>query len=283
MTGQLDGKVAIITGAASGIGRSTAELFVREGAKVVGADVQDAKGVSMETDLGASFRYIRCDVTEELQIKAAIDLAASAFGRVDVLFNNAGATGPMEPAELVTGESFDHVMRLHILAALWGIKHAVPHMKARGGSIISTSSVAALQAGWGPILYSIAKAGITQMTKVAANQLGPLGIRVNCICPGLIATPIFATSFGLGRQAADTTIEAIAEACAGAQPSKRGGRPEDIAEAALYLASDGASFVNGHALVVDGGLVTGGTAAAQQSIFGPIIKGLGIEPTLAQA
>jgi NAD(P)-dependent dehydrogenase (short-subunit alcohol dehydrogenase family) len=278
MAGRLEGKVAVITGAASGIGRATCELFVNEGAKVVGGDLQDDKGARMEEQLGAAFRYVRCDVMDEAQIKSAIDTAVSAFGKLDALFNNAGTGGALENAENVTAESFDDVLQLHIRAALFGMKHAIPHMRANGGAIISTASVAGLQNGFGPILYSIAKAGIVHMTKVAAAQLGPFRIRVNCICPGLIATPIFGASFGMGRQAADTTVDAIAAAASASQPIPRSGLPRDIAEAALYLASDGASFVNGHALVVDGGLTVGPTGMAQMNVFAPIVQAMGIDP-----
>ena len=278
MGGRLQGKVAVITGAASGIGRGTAELFVREGAKVIGGDLQDDKGARMTEELGDAFHYTRCDVTDETAVKAIVDLAVSRWGKIDVLFNNAGTGGAMETVETVTGESFDAVMHLHIRAALFGIKHAVPHMKATGGgSIISTASVAGLQNGFGPILYSIAKAGIIQMTKLAAAQLGPFSIRVNAICPGLIATPIFATSIGMARQVADTTVEAISKAGGGTQPIPRSGLPADIAEAALYLASDGSTFVNGHALVVDGGITVGPTGLAQMSTFAPIMQAMGID------
>lgn len=282
MAGRLQGKVAIVTGAASGIGRGTVELFVREGARVVGADVQDDKGARMAEELGDAFRYVRCDVTDEAAVKSAVDLAASTWGRLDALFNNAGTGGVLENAENVTAEGFDAVMHLHVRAALFGIKHALPHMKAAGGgSIISTASVAGLQHGFGPILYSIAKAGIVHMTKLAAAQLGPFNIRVNCICPGLIATPIFATSIGLARQVADTTVEAISRT-SGAQPIPRAGLPADIAEAALYLASDGSTFVNGHALVVDGGITVGPTGTAQQSLFLPILQAMGIDPAVLE-
>ena len=275
--GRLEGKVAVVTGGASGIGRGTVELFLKEGAKVVAADMQDDKGARMSEELGDSFRYVRCDVTDEAQVKAALDLAVSAFGKLDILFNNAGTGGPLENAETVTAEGFDSVMHLHIRAALFGIKHAVPHMKATGGSIISTASIAGLQNGFGPILYSIAKAGIVHMSKLAAVQLAPYRIRVNAICPGLIATPIFGTSLGMARQVADTTVAAIAAASGGSQPIPRGGLPADIAEAALYLGSDGSSFVTGQALVVDGGLTLGPSGTAEASAFAPIAQAMGID------
>lgn len=277
--GRLSGKVAVITGGASGIGRGTVELFVREGANVVAADIQDDKGARLVEALGSSVRYIRCDVMREADIKAAVDLAVKAFGRLDCIFNNAGSPGSLENAETITAESFDSVMQLHIRAALFGMKHAVPQMRAQGGgSIISTASVAGLQNGFGPILYSTAKAAIVHMTKVAAAQLGPMNIRVNCICPGLIATPIFAKAIGLATQVADQTVAAITQATTGSQPIPRAGLPADIAEAALYLASDGAAFVSGHALVVDGGLTVGPSGEAQQRVFAPMLQALGIDP-----
>lgn len=282
MAGRLAGKVAVITGAASGIGRGTVELFVREGARVIGGDLQDDKGARMAEELGDAFRYMRCDVTEETEVKAAIDLAVSTWGKLDILFNNAGTGGARETVEDVTAEGFDSVLHLHVRAALFGMKHAVPHMRASGGAIISTASVAGLQNGFGPILYSIAKAGIVHMTKLAAAQLGPFNIRVNCICPGLIATPIFATAMGLGRQFADTTVEAISKAGAVSQPIPRSGLPADIAEAALFLGSDGSTFVNGHALVVDGGITIGPTGAAGASTFLPIIQAMGLDPAVLE-
>ena len=283
MGGRLQGKVAVITGAASGIGRGTVELFVREGAKVIGGDLQDDKGARMVEELGDAFHYVRCDVTDEAAVKAAIDVAVTRFGKIDILFNNAGTGGAMETAETVTAEGFDSVMHLHVRAALFGMKYAVPHMKAAGGgSIISTASIAGLQNGFGPILYSIAKASIVHMTKLAAAQLGPFNIRVNAICPGLIATPIFASSLGMARQVADTTVEAISKV-SGAQPIPRAGLPADIAEAALYLGSDGSTFVNGHALVVDGGITVGPTGTAQLSAFAPIMQAMGIDLTALDA
>jgi len=283
MNGRLSGKVAVITGAASGIGRGTVDLFVKEGAKVIAADIQDDKGARMEEEHGKALRYIRCDVTKEGDIKAAIDLASKVFGRLDCLFNNAGTPGPLENAEIVTAESFDAVMHLHVRAAMLGIKHAVPVMRAQGGgSIISTASIAGLQNGFGPLLYSVAKAAIVHMTKLSAAQLGPMNIRVNCICPGLIATPIFAKGIGLATQVADQTVAAVTEAGKNAQPIPRTGLPRDIGEAALYLASDASGFVNGHALVVDGGITVGPTGAAQAQVFVPFVQAMGIDPALLQ-
>jgi NAD(P)-dependent dehydrogenase (short-subunit alcohol dehydrogenase family) len=285
MTGRLEDKVAVITGAASGIGRATVDLFVSEGARVIAADIQDDKGARMEEDHKGMVRYVRCDVMQEKDIAGAINAAKTHFGRLDVLFNNAGTGGASDPADAVTAEGFDSVMHLHVRAALFGMKYAVPLMRAAGGgSIISTASVAGIRTGYGPVLYSIAKAAIVHMTHAAAAQLGPEKIRVNCICPGLIATNIFAQAFGVPSQLAETRIEAIAESTKGSQPIPRGGRGRDIAEAALYLASDGSGFVNGHALVVDGGLTLGATGMAQMAVFAPIVQALGVDlETLAAA
>jgi NAD(P)-dependent dehydrogenase (short-subunit alcohol dehydrogenase family) len=279
MTGRLEGKVAVITGAASGIGRASVDLFVSEGARVVAADIQDDKGARMEEDHKGMVHYVRCDVMKEADIEAAITAARKHFGRLDVLFNNAGTGGANDPADGVTAEGFDSVMHLHVRAALFGMKHAAPLMRAvGGGSIISTASVAGIRTGYGPLLYSIAKAAIVHMTHAAAAQLGPENIRVNCICPGLIATNIFAQALGVPSQLAETRIEAIAESTKQSQPIPRGGRARDIAEAALYLAADGSGFVNGHALVVDGGLTLGATGLAQMAVFAPIVQALGVDP-----
>jgi NAD(P)-dependent dehydrogenase (short-subunit alcohol dehydrogenase family) len=282
--GRLDGKVALVTGAASGIGRGTVDLFVAEGARVIAADIQDGKGARLEEEHKGRARYVRCDVSVEKDIEAAVAAAATHFGRLDVLFNNAGTGGARDPADAVTAEGFDAVMHLHVRAALFGMKYAVPLMRAQGaGSIVSTASVAGLQAGFGPVLYSIAKAAIIHMTRVTAPQLAPSNIRVNCICPGLIATNIFASAMGVPSQIGETRLDAIAEAAKHSQPIPRGGRPRDIAEAALYLASDGAGFVTGQALVVDGGITLGPSGVSQMSVFAPIVEALGIDAeTLAQ-
>ena len=281
--GRLAGKVAVITGAASGIGRGTVDLFVKEGAKVVAADVQEDKGARIVEAHGDAVRFIRCDVTLEADIKAAIDLAVADFGRLDAIYSNAGTARMGESAQGVTAEDFDAVMHLHVRAAMFGIKHATPVMaKQGGGSIISTASIAGLQMGYGPYLYSVAKASIIHMTKLAAAELGPMNIRVNCICPGFIATPIFGRAIGLATQVADQTVAGIAEAAKHAQPIPKAGLPEDIAEAALFLASDGAKFVSGVALTVDGAMTVGRTGA-QPSLLEPLAKAMGIDPaTLGQ-
>ncbi len=279
MAGRLEGKVAVITGAASGIGRATVDAFVREGAKVIAADVQDDKGGRLEADHKGKARYVHCDVMEEAQIKAAVDLAQSSFGRLDCIFNNAGTGGALDPVEIVSAESFADVMNLHVRAAIWGAKHAVPIMRAQGsGVIISTGSIAGLQSGYGPLLYSTAKGAIVHMTRVLAAQLGPDRIRVNCICPGGIATPIFARAAGMATQMADTSLKQVADALADFQPLPYAGLPEDIAEGAAYLASDAAKFVTGHSLVIDGGVTVGEFGVGDKSAFSGVMRAIGIDP-----
>ncbi|HEY5336704.1 MAG TPA: SDR family oxidoreductase [Rhizomicrobium sp.] len=284
MAGRLDGKVAVITGAASGIGRGTVDLFVKEGARVIAADIQDDKGARMEEDHKGLVHYVRCDVSKEADIEAAVTAAKKYFGRLDCLFNNAGTGGAGDTADGVTADGFDSVMHLHVRAALFGMKYAVPLMKAGGGgSIVSTASVAGLQAGYGPILYSIAKAAIIHMTVVAAAQLAEAKIRVNCICPGLIATNIFANALGLPSQLAEGRVDAIAEAAKDSQPLKRGGRPRDIAEGVLFFAGDGSDWVTGQALTIDGGLTLGPQGMQQMQAFMPILQALNVDPAAMEA
>jgi NAD(P)-dependent dehydrogenase (short-subunit alcohol dehydrogenase family) len=258
MAGRLDGKVALITGGCSGIGLGTVELFVAEGAHVVAADVQDAKGDILERRFPDAARYIHCDVTVEADIAAACALAASAFGGLDILFNNAGHAGLPGGVEAITAEAWDEVFALLVRAPALGMKHALPLMRARGGgSIINTASIAGLQAGWGPLAYSAAKAAVIHLSRCAAAELSPQKIRVNAICPGLIATSIFGTALGMARDGADQMAALIAQNAAIAQPIPKSGLPEDIAAAALYLASDDSRFVTGTHLVVDGGITIG--------------------------
>lgn len=258
MAGRLEGKVAMITGAASGIGLGTVELFVSEGAKVIAADIQDEKGAMLERRFPDAVRYVRCDVTAEADIAAAVALAESAFGGLDIQFNNAGISDRMGTITEVTADGWNWIFDILVRGPALGMKHAVPAMLKRGGgSIINTASIAGLQAGWGPIAYSTAKAGVVHMSRCAAAQLSPQGIRVNAICPGLIATSIFGATLGMTRDAADQMAALVAQNAQIAQPVKKPGLPQDIAQAALYLASDASAFVTGTHLVVDGGITVG--------------------------
>ncbi len=262
MGGRLDGKVALITGATSGIGEATLRLFVEEGAKVLFTGRSREKGAQLQEQLGENAAFVRADVLHEEQIKVAVDAAVERFGRLDVLFNNAG--GPTRGGvEDVTLDDFDHAMRLLLGSVVFGIKHAAPIMKEqKSGAIINNSSVAALRTHMGGYLYSAAKAGVTQLSKLAGIELGPYGVTVNTISPGGIATPIFYGGSQVGRQL-DPEHEAakarkLEASLAAFTPLQRSGTPKDIAHAALFLASDEGRFVNCHDLVVDAGMTARG-------------------------
>lgn len=258
--GRLSGKVAVITGGASGIGEATVRLFVAEGAQVVIADIQDARGQALAAELGVHTAYIHTDVTREDEVQGALAEAVGRFGRLDVLFNNAGVPGPTGPIAETTLADYDLAMNVLLRGVFLGLRHAAPIMTAqRSGSIISTASVAGLETGHAPHIYSAAKAGVIHLTRSVSKELAEQGVRVNCICPGGIATPIFGKTFGLDDAAADQSVEKMKALLARSQPIRRAGLPDDIAQAALWLASDDASFVTGHALVVDGGLTYGAT------------------------
>jgi NAD(P)-dependent dehydrogenase (short-subunit alcohol dehydrogenase family) len=256
--GKLDGKVAVITGGASGMGAGTVRRFVAEGARVVVADVTDERGRTLAGELGASAVYARADVSREEDVAGAIALAVDRWGRLDCVFNNAGFGGVDEILEAIPMDAYQQTMDVLVKGVLLGIKHAAPIMKKqRSGSIINTGSVAGMQAGYGPHIYSVAKAAVIHLSRVAATELGEWGVRVNCICPGGIVTPIFAKALGLPAEKADETLGAVSEALRLFQAIPRPGHPADIASAALFLASDESAFVNGHAMVVDGGLTAG--------------------------
>lgn len=273
--GRLEGKVAIITGGASGIGRGAVDLFVAEGAKVIVGDIQDDKGARLEEDHKDKAFYIHTDVSNEAQVKAMVDLAVSKFGRLDCIFNNAGYVGPSGGVVDVTPEGFNEIMGVLVLGVMLGMKHAVPEMlKCGGGSIINTASVAGIEKGWGPILYSTAKGSVMHATKWASIDLAPHKIRVNAICPGGIVTPIFAKAMGAPSQLADQTLETVQTAFNDLQPIPRAGMPADIAEAALFFASDGSSFVTGQSMAVDGGLTAGKNSPVEEGggAFAPMVE-----------
>lgn len=271
MAGRLEGKVCVVTGGVSGIGLGTVELFVAEGAQVVAADIQDEKGRMLEERFGGAVRYAHCDVTLEDHIEAAVKLAASEFGGLDVLFNNAGISDMMRTIPDIEAGKWSWIFDVLVRGPALGIKHAAPLMIERGGgSIINTASIAGLQAGWGPVAYSSAKAAVIHLSRCAAAQLSPQKIRVNAICPGLIATSIFGASYGLPREVADQMAAQIAENAPMAQPIPKAGMPEDIAKAALYLACDDSVFVTGTHMVVDGGITVGGRHAWDANSGSPL-------------
>jgi len=271
MSGRLDGKAAVITGGASGIGEATARLFVGEGCRVLIADIQDEKGERLTEELGGDSLYLHTDVRREADVEAAVGLIVEAFGRLDCMFNNAGISGAAGPIESVSVEGFDEIVGVLIRGVFLGIKHAAPVMKRQGsGSIINTASVAGLRAGYGNHIYSAAKGAVIQLTRSVAMELGERGVRVNCICPGFIATPMIGRARGLSIEEADNSVERIKDLFTETQPIRRSGLTEDVARAALWLASDDSSFVNGHALVVDGGVIGGRMWSDYQKAIGKI-------------
>lgn len=244
--GRLDNKVAVITGAASGIGQATALRFAGEGAAVVVADLNESGGEATVRgcrENGGRAVFHKTDVSAEADLKALIERAVKEFGRLDITYNNAGFVGALGPLEEITAEAWDRTHAVLLRGVFFGIKHSIPAMrKAGGGSIISTASIAGMRGGFGPTIYSAAKSGVINLTECAAVELAKDRIRVNCICPGGIHTPI------VGERT-DRGAAALAES----QPLARAGQPEDIANMALFLASDESDWITGTSMLVDGG------------------------------
>ena len=256
--GRLDGKRAVITGAASGIGEATARLFVAEGASVVLADVDAGRGGRVASEIGERAVFVTANVSREADVDLAVATCVDVFGGLDVMFNNAGVPGSVGGIEEIDVASWDHTLGVHLRGVFLGIRAAARVMRPQGyGSIINTSSVAAFRANFGGHDYSAAKAAILQLTVTTANELGEHGVRVNAVCPGAVATSIFGRAAGLDSEAAQRTVEFMTAALSDAAPIRRTGQPVDIAEAVLWLASDSSAFVNGQAIAVDGGLLTG--------------------------
>ena len=262
MAGRLQGKTALITGGTSGIGEATVEAFVAEGAQVMIAARNAAKGAELAARLGPAVWFIATDVSHEQEIQRAVAATTQAFGRLDCLFNNAGGPTPGE-VDTVTPDDFTYAMNLLLGSVVFGIRHAAPVMKAQGrGSIINNASVAARRTHMGEYLYSIAKAGVMHATRMAGMELGRDGISVNSISPGAVATPIFyggsAANSGLDPAHADAKLAKLTRNLAKATPLHRSGLPKDVAAAAVFLASDEGAYINCHDLVVDGGMTAGG-------------------------
>ena len=256
---ELNGKVAIITGGASGMGRAAALLFARAGANVVVADLNVSGGedvAKLASESGNKALFQRTDVSSEADVAALVARATQVFGRLDVMFNNAGIGGAVGPLERITVEDWDRTQAVCLRGVFLGIKYAVAPMRAAGGgSIISTASVAGIQGYPNLHAYSAAKAGVVNLTRSAALEFACERIRVNCIAPGGISTPIL---FGITGDNKDA-VEAV---LAKSQPYPRAGQPDDIANAALFLASEASQFITGQTLVVDGGLTAGPVALA---------------------
>lgn len=233
---RLAGKIAIVTGAASGIGKAAVELFRSEGASVVGADASEGADA-------------RCDAGDEAAVRTLVETVTGEHGGLDIFFANAGVSGGFASIAEQTAEDWAEILRVNLIGPFLAIKHAAPLMNLRGGgSIVCTASVAGLRAGAGGAAYSASKAGVISLVQSAAQQLAGSGVRVNAICPGLIETGMTKPIYELARASAQE--QRLGEL----NPLRRGGEPEEIARAALFLASDESSYVNGTALIVDGGL-----------------------------
>jgi NAD(P)-dependent dehydrogenase (short-subunit alcohol dehydrogenase family) len=250
--GRLSGKRAIVTGAGSGIGRASAQLFAAEGARVIAAD-KSAEGVEATvaaiTSAGGTALAATIDVGLEASVKALVARAVSEWGGLDVVYANAGITGGPTPFFEQSPELWQEVLRVNLIGPFLAIKHAAPVMAAQGkGSIICTASVAGLRANAGPPVYASSKAGVISLAQTAANELYGTGVRVNAICPGLIETGMTKPIFdGARARGSEDKIGQL-------NPLHRHGEPREIAAMALFLASDEASYVNGQAFAVDGGL-----------------------------
>jgi NAD(P)-dependent dehydrogenase (short-subunit alcohol dehydrogenase family) len=264
--GRLNGKVAVITGAASGMGRATAVRFAGEGAAVVIADLNEDGGAAAVRECkenGGRAVFQKTDVASEAGVKAMIDRAVKEFGRLDITFNNAGLPGALGSIEQTSVEDWDRTFAVLTRGVFLGIKHSVAEMrKVGGGSIISTASVAGLAGGYGPHAYSAAKAGVVNLTRSVALEVAKDKIRVNCICPGGINTPLIFNNVPGGYEAAGQFLKAL-------QAIPRAGLPEDIAAMALFLASDESEWITGTAMVVDGGFTAGGSFFRGQQLAMP--------------
>jgi len=246
MAGRLDGKVALITGAARGQGEAEARLFAAEGAKVVLTDVLDAEGEVVAKDLGDAALYLHHDVTDELAWQATIDKAIDRFGGIDVLVNNAGIF-TVAPIATMTLEDYRRVIDVNQVGVFLGMKAISSHMAARaGGSIVNISSIAGLQGSAGTVAYTASKFAVRGMTKAVAKELAPFGVRVNSVHPGIIETPMLTGFSAFGEDVLDRITERI--------PTGHIATAEDVARVVLFLASDDSAYCTGAEFVVDGGM-----------------------------
>lgn len=249
----LEGKVAIVTGAASGIGKGVAARLIKEGAKVVLADINDDLGETLVKELGNNSCYLHSDVTSEKDIQALVNFAVSEFGSLDIMHNNAGAFGARGSLLEIDEAGFDATFALLVKSVFFGMKYAGIAMKEKGGVIVNTASISATHPGYGPHLYQGAKAAVRQLSKSAALEFAQYRIRVNTVSPGGVYTPLIGNAFGLDEK----TTREMGQAMADSLPLGRQALPDDIADAVVYLCSDLSAYVTGQDLIVDGAEVLG--------------------------
>ena len=255
MSKRLEGKVAAITGAASGIGAATARRFVAEGCRVVLGDIQAEQGNALAADLGDYAIFTSCDVTLEEDMAKLVDLAVSEFGQLDVMFNNAGIVGAMGPIDTTPAAEWSATLDVLLNGVFYGMKHAARVMKPQGsGAIVSMSSVAGVTGGLGPHAYAAAKHAVVGMTKNVGAELCAYGIRVNAIAPYSVATSMVAEAYLHDHEAIEETTKMLA---AESPLVNRAGTADDVANAALWLASDESGYTSGHTLTIDAGITTG--------------------------
>jgi len=251
---KLDGKVAIITGGASGIGAASVTQFVSEGARVVIADIDAERGNALAQTFGTAATFQVCDVTKESSVQALVARAVDHFGKLDILFNNAGAFGARGSILDIEVDAFDATFALLVRSVFLGVKHAGKVMKEQGhGAILNTCSISANTPGYGPHVYQAAKAAVEQFTKTVALELAEYGIRFNCVSPGGVYTPLITDALGAPREAASGLAAVMAERL----PLGRACTGEDIAKAAAFLCSDDAAYITAQNLTVDGAEGTG--------------------------
>lgn len=251
--GELEGRVAIVTGGASGIGAATVRLFVEEGARVVIGDRQDEPAGMLARELSPNVVYEHANVSSEEDVRRLVARADTSFGRLDCMFNNAGFGGALGGIAETPVEGWDATFHVLVRGVFLGMKHAAPLLRRQGGTIISSASVAALIGGHSPHAYGAAKAAVIQLTKSVALEMAEDRVRVNCICPGFIVTPLALNTVGKPESLMESRKASLVKA----QPIERAGAPRDIAEMALFLASDRSSFITGQSFVVDGGFLAG--------------------------
>lgn len=269
MSNLLAGKVAIVTGGASGIGLAAVQRFAAEGARVVIADVAQEAGEAAAASLGEATAFQRTDVTDEASIQAAVAAAVARFGRLDVMFNNAGSTGDASAITEIGPAGFDKTFVLDVRSVVLGHKCAARRFKEQGfgGSIISTVSVAGLQGGWSSVSYATAKHAVVGTIRHAAKELAPFGIRTNGVAPGVIMTPLIAKAFGVPPEKADELVQFLVGRLGARQAMGRYGSAEDVANAALFLASDLSAYVSGTVIPVDGGISSYTLSTSDEEIF----------------